>query len=156
MGLSFEGPSSPQKMRTPPSKPYFFGIGDLGLAPPRRVSQAPRARKESEKSPEKSPERVPRAGRSESRKSAPRSLKRFRKESESLSSGALSEDFRGLRAQRARETLCRAGPILNRRWEISVCNVDCLGTCQAHLQESFVTSPETEHPTCTKRNQYET
>ena len=92
----------------------------------------------SPKESEKSPERVPRKTTPESRKSAPRSLKRVGKESESqvLDSlrtllrlrGALFRDsgspspgnsfrdsFRtlsGSRARRVRETLCQAGPIL--------------------------------------------
>ena len=82
---------------------------------------------EPRKSPKKVPKESPRAGPPESPKSAPRSLKRHFSDSfetpgrtlwglwGSRSGGLFRDFFRtlsGFRARRARETLCRAGPIL--------------------------------------------
>ena len=60
----------------------YFGLFVLRSAPPRTGSPGPFGPGTPEES-EKSPERVPRAGPQKCRKSAPRSLKRVRKESES-------------------------------------------------------------------------
>ena len=139
------GVVSQENRTTPTSKgpvcsTYLFKSA-IGPAP-HRVSRALRAR-EPRKSPKRVPKEYPGTGPQKSRKSAPRSPKRVRKESKTrwlLDSfrtllglrGALFRDFwgpvpgysfgtlfglfRGSRARRARETLCGAGPIALIQW----------------------------------------